>query len=80
MSSCFIHPVVDMCTVFPYCRHVVTCDDRQVVLTTVMIFVTTGPFSCVGKFSNFENRTIFEGDTVRPGKSAPIGSQTILGE
>ncbi len=33
--------------VFLFCRHVITCDDRQAVLTTAMIFLTTGSFSCV---------------------------------
>ena len=51
-----------MSTVFLFCRHVVTCDDRQAVLTTVMIFLTTGSFSCVCQFLNFENRPIIEGD------------------
>ncbi len=44
-------------TVFLFCRHVVTCDDRQAVLTTAMIFLTTGSFSCACQFLNFENRT-----------------------
>ena len=29
-------------SVFLFCRHVVICDDRQAVLTTAMIFLTTG--------------------------------------
>ena len=31
--------------VFLFCRHVVTGDDRQAILTTTMIFLTTGSFS-----------------------------------
>ncbi len=48
--------------VFLFCRHVVTGDDRQNFLTTIMIFLTTSSFSWACQFLNFENRTIIKGD------------------
>ncbi len=51
-------------SVFLFCRHVVTCDDRQAVLTTVLIFLK-GSFSCVCQFLNFENQTIIGGDMAK---------------
>ena len=47
-------------SVFLFCRHVVTGDDRQDFLTTILIFLTTGSFSWVCQFLNGVNRTIIK--------------------
>ncbi len=52
-------------SVFQICRHVVTCDDRQAVLTTTIIILTTGSFCWACDFLNFENRSIIEGDMAK---------------
>ncbi len=63
--------------VFLFCRHVVTCDDRQAVLTTAMIFLTTGSFSCACHFLNFENRTIIEGDMAKNVSESKVRPQIL---
>ena len=61
-------------TVFQISRNVVTCDDRQAVLTTTMILLTTGSFCWVCDFLSFENRTMIEADMT---KNVPSGQNTF---
>ena len=52
-------------TALPFCRHVVTGDDRQAFLTTIMIFLTTGSSSWACQFLNCQNRTRDKGDMTK---------------
>ncbi len=61
--------------VFQICRHVITCDDRQAVLTTTMVLLTTGSFCWVCDFLDFENRSIIEGDMT---KNVQVGKNALL--
>ena len=65
-----------MAAVFQICRHVVSCDDRQALLTTTMILLTTGSFCLVCDFlNNFENRTIIDGDMTQ---NVQVGKQILV--